>query len=155
MQESKLRNITEACKIRIDKDGKWYYQGSEIVNPLVQDIFSNALGVDGEGKYRIILENELCYVEVEDTPFIVKTIRGELETGLSILLNTNKMCKLDPENLCFGDGNVMYCILPDGMKARFSHAAYHMLGLMMEEDSEGNIILKMEDRAYQISPRQL
>lgn len=152
MQRSELRDVTDTCRLRIDKEGKWYYKGSEIVNPLIFELFCEALEMDEEGRYRIVLEHEMCYVEVEDTPFVVVSLRGELDTGLSLLLNTKKLCRFDPGALCFGDGNVMYCTLPDGMKVRFSRAAYYMLAHMMEEDGEGNIVLKLKDRVYRIAP---
>ena len=151
MHQSGMKDVTEACKIRIDKEGKWYYHGSEIVNPLVLGYFCNALEKDDEGRYRIILEQEMCYLDVEDTPFVVASIKGNPETGLSLLLNTGDLHDLDPETLCVGDANVMYCTLPDGMSVRFSRAAYYILALMMEEDEEDNIVLKVGGRAYIIS----
>ena len=151
MQRSDMKDVTEACKIRIDKEGKWYYYGSEIVNPLVLGYFCNALEKDEDGRYRIILEQEMCYLDVEDTPFVVAALRGEPETGLSLLLNTGDLYQLDPETLCIGEANVMYCILPNGMRVRFSRAAYYLLALIMEEDEEGNIVLKVGGRAYIIS----
>lgn len=152
MQRSELRDVTDSCRIRIDKEGKWYYQGSEIVNSRILEMFCEALEADEKGRYRIIIEHEMCYIEVEDTPFVVASLRGNLETGLSLLLNTNKLCRFDPGALRFGDENVMYCILPDGMKVRFTRAAYYMLAHMMEEDEEGNIVLKLKDRVYRIDP---
>jgi hypothetical protein len=151
MERTGMRDVTESCKISIDKDGKWFYHGQEIVNPLVLEYFCNALEKDEQGRYRIVLEQEMCYLEVEDTPFVVATLRGEPETGLSVLLNTGLLYELNPETICIGDNNVMYCTLPHGMKVRFSRAAYYILALMMEEDDQGDIILKMEDKIYRIS----
>jgi uncharacterized protein len=146
-----MRDVTESCRISIDKDGKWFYQGREIVNPLVLENFCNALEKDEQGRYRIVLEQEVCYLEVEDTPFVVTSLRGEPETGLSVLLNTGMLYELNPETLCIGDNNVMYCTLPHGMKVRFSRAAYYILALMMEEDERGDIVFRMEDKVYLIS----
>jgi hypothetical protein len=46
----------------------------------------------------------------------------------------------------------MYCSLPDGMKVRFSRAAYYLLALMMEEDEHGDIILTVGGKSYKILP---
>lgn len=151
MQRSDMMDVTESCKIRIDKEGKWYYHGSEIVNPLVLEYFCKALEKDDGGRYRIILEQEMCYLDIEDTPFVVASLRGEPETGLSILLNTGVLHDLDPETLCIGEANVMYCTLANGMRIRFSRAAYYILALMMEEDEQGDIVLKIGSTAYTIS----
>ncbi|MGI6386024.1 MAG: DUF1285 domain-containing protein [Desulfomonilia bacterium] len=143
-------DVTDSCRIRIDKEGTWYYENQEIVNPLVLLTFCNALQKDEEGRYRIVFQSEVCYVDVEDTPFVVASIRGDQETELLVLLNTGETHKLDPATLSVGEQNVMYCLLPDGMKVRFSRAAYYLLALMMEEDEEGNIVLKMGDRSYPV-----
>lgn len=152
MERTGMRDVTESCKISIDKEGKWFYHGQEIVNPLVLEYFCKALEKDEHGKYRIVLEQEMCYLEVEDTPFVVASLRGEPETGLSVLLNTGSLYELNPETLCIGDNNVMYCTIPHGMKVRFSRAAYYILALMMEEDDQGDITLTIEDKVYRISP---
>ena len=150
MKPSELRDVTDSCRIRIDKEGKWYYEDQEIVNPLVLLTFCNALQKDEDGRYRIVFQSEVCYVEVEDTPFVVASIRGDQETELLVLLNTGEVHKLDPATLSIGEQNVMYCLLPDGMKVRFSRAAYHLQARMTAEDEEGGTCLKMGDRSYPV-----
>ncbi len=152
MKHSELRDVTDTCRIRIDKEGKWYYEGQEIVNPLVLLTFCNALQKDDQGRYRIVLQSEVCYIDVEDTPFVVASIRGDQKTEILLLLNTGEVHKLDPETLSVGEHNVTYCSLPDGMKVRFSRAAYYLLALMMEEDEHGDIILTVGGKSYKISP---
>jgi hypothetical protein len=137
-----LRDVTEYCSIRIDKDGRWYYEGNEIINEHVLAAFCNALEKDNDGRYRIVIEQEVCYVEVEDTPFVVASIRGDTRKGLSVLLNTAAVHELDPATLSIGENNVLYCTLQDGMRVRFSRAAYYLLAQMMEKDNKGNIVLK-------------
>jgi hypothetical protein len=55
--------------------------------------------------------------------------------------------------LSIGESNVLYCTLPDGMKVRFSRAAYYTLALMMEEDEEGNVCLRDRDTTSTIYTR--
>lgn len=147
---TQLRDVTENCPIRIDKEGRWYYEDKEIINENVLAAFCNALEKDHEGKYRIVIESELCYVHVEDTPFVVSSIRGDEETGLYVLLNTSALHRLDPSTLSIGENNVLYCRLQDGMKVRFTRAAYYMLALMMEEDEKGNITLTAGGKVFSI-----
>ncbi|HOO45220.1 MAG TPA: DUF1285 domain-containing protein [Deltaproteobacteria bacterium] len=147
---TQFRDVTEHCPIRIDKEGRWYYEEKEIINENVLLAFCNALEKDPEGNYRIVIESELCYVDVEDTPFVVSSIRGEKETGLYVLLNTSAVHELDPSTLSIGKDNVLYCTLPDGMKVRFTRAAYYLLALMMEEDDQGNITLTVGEKTYPV-----
>ena len=149
---TEFRDVTEHCLIRIDKEGKWFYEENEIINPHVLHAFCKSLEKDENGRYRIVIKQEICYVQIEDTPFVVATIRGDKEKGISILLNTCDQHKLDPSTLKIGDQNVLYCCLEDGMKVRFSRAAYYQLALMMEEDEKGVISLTVEDTTYRVYP---
>ncbi len=155
MDRQCLRDVTGSCTIRIDKDGRWYYQGSEMINKLVLEAFCNALEADENGRYRIVINQEVCYIDVEDTPFVVASLRGDPETGLSILLNTGELQPLDPDSLCIGKDNILYCFLKNGMKVRFSRAAYYLFAFMLEEDEQGNIILKLKDKIYPVLPEHL
>lgn len=147
---AELRDVTPGCNIRIDKDGRWYYEGREIINLQILSAFCDALEEDSDGRYRLVIEPEICYVEVEDTPFVVAAIRGDTDNGLFVLLNTAAVHKLDPLTLSIGENNVLYCTLSDGMRVRFSRAAYYTLALMMEEDEEGNVCLRVGDTTYPI-----
>lgn len=149
---TELRDVTASCNIRIDKDARWYYEDKEIINPHILTAFCDALEKDDEGRYRLVIKSEVCYVQVEDTPFIVASIRGDNDSGLFVLLNTSAMHPLDPSTLCIGKDNVLYCTLQDGMRVRFSRAAYYTLALMMEEDDDGTIVLKIKDTVYPIYP---
>ncbi|MGC9325304.1 MAG: DUF1285 domain-containing protein [Desulfomonilia bacterium] len=152
MMEPEFRDVTAGCPIRIDKEGTWYYQGKEIINPLVLRAFYDALEQEPDGRYRIVIPPEVCYVDVEDTPFVVSAIRGDQKTGLLIKLNSLDTYPLDPEKLQIGEDNVLYITLPDGMNVRFSRAAYYALAMMMEEDENGNIVLTSGDTVHVVYP---
>jgi len=152
VMERQLRDVTEGCTIRIDKDGRWYYQGLEIINPLVLRAFCEALEMDDQGRYRIIIDNELCYIDVEDTPFVISSIRGDQSVGLYLRLNTLETYPLDPACLTIGADNILYATLESGMKVRFTRSAYYALALMMEEDGNGMIVLRIGDTEYPICP---
>ncbi len=146
-----LRDVTGDCRIRIDKDGRWYYEGAEIVNPMVIKTFCKALAKDGQGRYCIVIDPEVCYVEVEDTPFVVTCIRGEKETGLYLHLSNFDTVPLDPQRLFIGEGNVLYYTMPGGMKVRFTRQAYYSLANMMEE-KDGSIVIRIRDRTHALCP---
>jgi hypothetical protein len=152
--DRQLRDVTDGCTIKIDKEGKWYYRGLEIINPLVLRAFCDALETDEHGRHRIVIGDELCYIEVEDTPFVISSIRGDQSVGLYLRLNTLETYPLDPSSLCIGQDNVLYATLENGMKVRFSRSAYYALALMMEEDEGGMIVLKIRDASYPICPSQ-
>jgi len=110
-----------ACAIRIDKEGIWYYGDKEISRKEVVFFFYKNLTRDQKGRYLIELENERCYVEVEDTPFSAPTLR-------------QTVC-LDPDTLLVGRENVLYCTIKCGVfSARFSRAAYYQIADYIEYD---------------------
>jgi uncharacterized protein len=152
--KSKLRDVTSSCRIRIDKEGKWYFEGKEIINPLVLRAFCEALETDEDGRHRIVIRDELCYIDVEDTPFVISAIRGDQAAGLYLRLNTLETFPLDPTRLCIGQDNVLYAMLETGMKVRFTRSAYYSLAFMMEEDLSGNIVLKIRNTIYPICPAE-
>ena len=149
-----MRDVTKGCRIRIDKEGKWFYEGCEIINPLVLRAFCEALETDEHGRHRIVIGDELCYIEVEDTPFVISAIRGDPAIGLYVRLNTLETFPLDPTRLCIGQDNILYATLPNGMKVRFNRSSYYSLALMMEEDENGIIVLKIRDIKYPICPAE-
>jgi uncharacterized protein len=150
--DRQLRDVTGGCRIRIDKEGTWYYEGCEIINPLVLRAFCDALETDEQGRYRIVIGDELCYIDVEDTPFVISAIRGDPSVGLYLRLNTLETLPLDPTKLCIGSDNILYAVLPGGMKVRFTRPAYYSLALLMEQDETGTIVLKIKDTIYPICP---
>jgi hypothetical protein len=152
--DRQLRDVTGGCRIRIDKEGSWFYDGCEIINPLVLRAFCNALETDAHGRHRIVIGDELCYIDVEDTPFVISSIRGDPTIGLYVRLNTLETYPLDPTQLSIGKDNILYVTLPGDMKVRFSRRAYYNLALMMEEDENGIIVLKIRDTAYPICPAE-
>jgi uncharacterized protein len=145
---SNLRDVSANTRIRIDKDGQWFYEESEIIHPAILKVFCDSLEMDQHGKYRIVVENELCYIGVEDAPFIVRNIRGDCERGLELVLNSLHAEPLDPDTIFFGRDNIMYARLGNGIPVKFSRAAYYQLALMMEEKEAGGICLTVKGKSY-------
>jgi len=85
---------------------------------------------------------EVCPVEVEDAPFVVKTLefvtskQGRLES-VWLILNEESREQLIPETLRIGAGHIPYCRVRDGMfEARFSRGAYQLLVPFIQHDEK-------------------
>ncbi len=150
MDKEPMRDITPWCRIRIDYEGRWFYEDKEIINPGVLQSFSEALELCDDGRYRIVLGNEICYVEVEDTPFVVMTVRGDNAQGFMLILNSGRAYPLDPATLTIGRDNILYALLPGGMPVRLSRPAYYQLAMAMEEGPNGEIFLQVGQQRYPI-----
>ena len=67
--------------IRIDKEGLWYYKGAHMFRKEILNIFFDHLRIDECGKYLIELGPECCYVDVEDTAFVVVAVYKTKKSG--------------------------------------------------------------------------
>jgi hypothetical protein len=130
------------CFIRIDKDGKWYHRGAEMIHRPFIRLFYQNLKRDEEGRYIIEWNGERCYLEVEDTPFVVRTISQEQDAAgdrrFMLTLTDDSDEPLAPETLFVGKENVLYCLVRGGeFRARFSRPAYYELARHIVEKDNG------------------
>jgi len=56
--------------IYVDKDGNWFHKGAPLVHRGLIGFFYQLLDTDPQGCYIIRLQNQICWLEVEDTPFV-------------------------------------------------------------------------------------
>ncbi len=150
-------NDIPPCNIRIDKEGVWYYKGAEMFRKDILSFFYQNLKRDKLGRYIIEFENDRCYLDVEDTPFVVKAVyRSVSKTGNSeaihILLNDQTVEKLDPGTLLIEKDNVLYCSVKDNkFHARFSRSSYYQIASYIEYDSEkDDYFIPLDSRNYYI-----
>jgi hypothetical protein len=130
------------CFIRIDKDGRWYHHDAEMIHRPFIRLFYQNLRRDEEGRYIIEWNGERCFLEVEDTPFVVRTIYHERDAAghgrFMLALTDDSFEPLAPETLFVGKENVLYCLIRGGeFRARFSRPAYYELARHIVENDHG------------------
>ena len=130
--------------IRIDKEGRWFFQGEEITHRKTYLLYNRHLTRDGDGRIILKIGREICPVEVEDAPFIVKTLdfitaeRGDLKS-VELILNDESKEPLIPETLRIAANHIPYCRVREGrFEARFSRGAYQLLAPFIQQDEKGN-----------------
>ena len=144
------------CHITIDKEGRWYHQGVEMVHRDFIKLFYRHMDLDSSGRYIIEWAGDRCYVEVEDTPFVIQRIvfEGPHREGLTrfvLYLNDDSREGLAPETLYLGEHHVLYCLVKGGrFPARFSRPAYYQLGAYIEEDTRERYFLPLNGERYYI-----
>jgi hypothetical protein len=142
--------------ITVDKEGRWFYRGAEIIRREIVELFCRHLVRVPAGQYVIRWRGQECPVQVEDTPFVIwsaAVVRGDggpIGVLLEISDGTSEM--LDPRSLRIGPENVPYCAVHEGTApARFSRKAYYQLVRMVEEDPRGGGFgLRIGDQRYPI-----
>ncbi|HEU18941.1 MAG TPA: DUF1285 domain-containing protein [Deltaproteobacteria bacterium] len=143
--------------IRVDKNGVWYFHGAEMFRKDIVNLFYENLKRDESGRFIIEMANDRCYIEVEDTPYVVKAVYkfNSKDSGaqpLHILLNNSDLDELDLTTVRVGADNVMYCSVKDRMfEARFSRASYYQLADYIEYDGENDsYYIELNNRRYYI-----
>jgi hypothetical protein len=141
------------CHIRIDKEGRWYYQGAPIINRKIYLYLNQCLTKDSSGRLILLMDGEQCSLEVEDTPFVVR------EAGLSALpgrkpvffvkLNDETEEELKVDTLKVGKDDVLYCRVKEGQhEARFLRASYYQLAEFLQHDGKRYYLLVEGEKIY-------
>ena len=142
--------------IFIDKEGRWYHEGAEMVRRDFIRLFYKNMELDSEGRYVINWNGERCRVDVEDTAFVVQRVLyedGEQPGNARFVLNLSDDTEeeLIPDTLWVGKENVLYCRVKNRVfPARFNRAAYYQLAEYIEEEN-GSYYLSLNGNKYTIA----
>ena len=143
------------CLIFIDKEGRWFHKGMEMINREFIRLFYQHMTIDSLGRYIIKMGGDHCYVEVEDTAFLVRRVVFKNQdrprhSRFILHLSDDTQEDLLPETLRVGDGNVLYCKVRNrSFPARFDRPAYYQLSQYVEEENE-EFYLPLNERKYTI-----
>lgn len=139
-------------RIRIDKDGTWYYNDLPIVNRNIVIFFLQHLEPLPDGGYLLRIGDETCPVIVDDTPYIVvdvwKETSGDRE-AFYIRLNDETCEHLSLETLKIREDNVPICKVKGArFPARFSRPAYYRLADYVIQHEDGRFSIPLNDNHY-------
>ncbi|MFZ3115800.1 MAG: hypothetical protein WA133_13905 [Syntrophales bacterium] len=143
--------------IRVDKEGVWHYQGAAMFRKDIWQEFYRHLKQEESGRYLVELGEERAYVEVEDTPYVIKSAsfackEGGGEEVVYLDMPDDSREVLDPSSLHVGEGNTLYGALAGrGIVARFSRAAYYQIAQHIEHDAgRDSYFVSLNNRHYYI-----
>ena len=148
-----IKNDIPPCLIYIDKEGQWFHKGVEMIHREFIRLFYQNMELDEQGQYIISWQGDRCYVEVEDTPFVVWRVvfedkKDSYESRFILYLSDDSREDLSPETLSLGDENVLYCkVKNQSFPARFCRAAYYQVAEYIEEE-EGKYFLPLNGEKY-------
>jgi hypothetical protein len=129
------------CFIFIDKEGRWFHRGAEMIRREIVRFFYENILVDSLGRYVVSTGKEHCYLDVEDTPFVVQKVRFEEDAGAEnfrLFLCDDTEEFLNPDTLYIGAENVLYCRVKQArFPARFLRPAYYQLAEFIAEEEGG------------------
>jgi len=143
------------CLIQIDKEGRWFHKGVEMIRREFVQAFYQQMELDDAGQYIIFWGGKRCYVDVADTAFVVKRLsylseESDKRSRFVISLSDDTEEELTPDTLNLGKENVLYCRVKGGnFPARFNRAAYYQLATHIEEEG-GDFVLPINGRKFKI-----
>lgn len=130
-------DATPYLKLNIDKEGHWFQNGAEIIHPGIYELFCAALENTGDGGFQIRIGNQICRVEVEDSPFVVRNVLEDDNGGILIRLNDRTVESFDPESFWINAEGIPYCRVKDQIfTARVLRPAYYALARHIVEEND-------------------
>lgn len=152
----------ESPEIRIDRDGVWYYRNMEMIRSDIVQYFYQHLRKDCQGQYRIELNHESCRIQVDDVPYMIRSVSSGLEgvngqPGMMVISLSDGTCeKLDPETIRIGEKGVLYCrVKKNEHEARFSRQAYYQLAENINHDPhQDRYFITIGNRSFTLDVKQ-
>ena len=133
-------------KLEIDREGRWFQNGAEIIHPKIYRGFNKILERGPDGGYQVRLGKEICRVHVEDAPFVVQRIHKDSRSSIVLELNDGTREDFRPDRFWIGDGNIPYTMVKgDSFHARFSRPAYYQLAEHIVGDDNKNAFFFLID----------
>jgi uncharacterized protein len=144
------------CMIFVSKEGKWYHDGAEIIHRPIFLWMIQSLEKTEDGLFIVHLNNQKCFLEVEDTPLVVQKVDliqegPEKIAHIRLSLNDESQEILDPKTLKISSESVLYCTVKNNQfPARFLRPAYYQIAENITENETGGFVLLINDRRYPI-----
>ena len=76
---SQPRRRVREYRYQVDRDGRVFHDGTEVVDPAVLAFFLGAMEQSPEGEYHALCQGEQNWFETADTPFVIQRIRTGLD----------------------------------------------------------------------------
>jgi len=148
VDEELLRRLRESSGLRLDREGRFFHQGTPIEHARTVAVLHQGLHRAEDGRWATRIGRDWGYVDVEDAARFVRRVepRGDRLRGQ---LATGEWVEIDPATLAAGADDALYVRLPDGERARLTRAAQLSLAPFVAE-SGGGFELRLSERVFPI-----
>ena len=121
--------------LKILRDGRWMYMGTEIKRPAMVRLFSTILRLDSDGEYYLVTPVEKVRIQVEDTPFLIVSmdkLKKENKTSLVFYTSLQDeiiLTKKNPISIEVNDKNEPspYILVRNNLRGLISRSVYYEL----------------------------
>lgn len=148
MDDAILDLLRRGSGLGLDGDCRWTHRGEAITHERTVAALNAGLSVRADGEVIVRIGSHWAYVQVEDTPYVVRNVRvvgdPSLPTAVELLLSDGTRELLDPASLRLR-GESAACRVKGGAEARLSRAAWHNLLplLVPPDDPAGPVLLRL------------
>lgn len=139
--------------LKILRDGRWMYMGTEIKRPAMVRLFSTILRLDPDGEYYLVTPVEKVRIQVEDTPFLIVSMdKLKKENKTSLIFYTSLkdeiiLTKKNPISIEVNDKNEPspYILVRNNLRGLISRSVYYeLIEYAQERNIEGKNFLTIE-----------
>ncbi|MFL5362442.1 MAG: hypothetical protein ACJ78U_15890, partial [Myxococcales bacterium] len=116
MDEELLRKLRESSGLRLDREGRFFHQGTPVEHARTVATLHAGLHRAEDGRWATRIGRDWAYVDVEDAGRFVRRIETA-EDRLRAQLATGEWVEIDPATLAAGAEDALYVRIPDGERA--------------------------------------
>jgi hypothetical protein len=137
----------------VDREGRIFHDGTEIVDPPVLRFFLRAMTRTPDERYLVVCQGERNWFETEDTPFVAQRLGLTIDEGrlgaVELRFAGDYREPLDPGTL-EAEGGRLFCRIRRGVfRARFGRIASQQIAPFLIEEGAGAALL-LGDRRHPI-----
>jgi uncharacterized protein len=137
----------EDSGIRLDREGRWWHDGEPVEHPRIIEAFNRGLAPSEDGRYKLNVGKDWCYVEVEGAAYRVTSVHPKDDGPPVLELSDGSAEPLDPQTLTADDEGVLECQVKERRaSARFSRDAQAAMGELLEQTKDGVCLRIGEER---------
>lgn len=159
MDDQIIELLRRQSGLGLDRDCRWTHQGEAITHERTLAVLSAGLEVRDDGEVIVRVGPHWAYVEVADTPYVVRNVLAIGDAArpvtLELALSDGTREALDPATLRLEGDSVLRCRVKGGhADARFSRAAWHNLLPLLQpsEDPGCPALLRLADGDHAVAP---
>ena len=126
---------------------RWFHDDQLVEHPRIIEAFNQGLRLTEDGRFKLEIGSDWCFVAVEDAAFEVLAVDVSAEARISVRLSDRTAEWLEPTSLALDGEGVLTVRVKRGLaKARFSRDAQFALGTMLELEGESLVLRAGEKR---------
>jgi hypothetical protein len=140
-----MAEATRDYRYVVDRDGRIFHDGTEIIDPAVLRFFLRAMTRTDDGRCLVLCQGERNWFAAPDTPFVVQRLRLSVADAA---LQSVELCfqgdyrePLDPGTL-ETERDLLFCRVRGGMfRARFGRVAVQQIAPFLVDVGEGSALV--------------